>query len=169
MIVPVAFLHERCRPFPGSFLSSSPSSLAYKASNTSPSRVPTHPLTRPLAHLGLGRISPPHTKLIGPYTYVYLFHLPSSLTSTYLIHTRLISFHPSYNNITHCIVYPSSSSSSSSHIFLYAIPKSVAMENSFLFFFFFFFLFSFFCTIRLVSSRLVSCLFFASLLRMLTT
>lgn len=79
-----------------------------------------------------------------------LIHLPSSLTLTYLIHTRLISFHPSYNNITHCILYPSSSSSS--HISIYAIPKSVAMEN---FFFFLFSFFSFFCTIRLVSFRLV--------------
>lgn len=75
-----------------------------------------------------------------------LIHLPSSLT--YLIHTRLISFHPSYNNITHCIVYPSSSSSSSSHIFVYAIPKSVAMEN-------FFFCFLFFVSFLFVSSRLV--------------
>lgn len=165
MIVAVAVLRERCRPFPDSFLSSSPSSLAYRTPTTSPSRIPTHPLTRPLAHPGLGRISPLHTKLIGPYTYVYLFHLPSSLTLTYLIHTRLISFHPSYNNITHCILYPSSSSSS--HIFIYAIPKSVAMEIFFFSFSFFFFLFSFF-SILFVLSRLVSSLL-VSLFRFILT
>lgn len=108
---------------------------------------PTHPSARSLG------TRPYLTSSHQTHRAVYLcilIHLPSSLT--YLIHTRLISFHPSYNNITHCILYPSSSSSS--HIFIYAIPKSVAMEIFFLFFFFF--LFSFFCTIRLVSSRLVS-------------
>lgn len=108
---------------------------------------PTHPSARSLG------TRPYLTSSHQTHRAVYLcilIHLPSSLTLTYLIHTRLISFHPFYNNITHCILYPSSSSSS--HIFIYAIPKSVAMENSFLFFFFFLF------SVLFVSSRLVSSL-----------
>lgn len=140
----------------------------------------------PLCPLSLTRLRPPHlpvhllthspvrsltrdsavSHLLTPnsldrilmYTYSSSFFFNLNLPHT---HTTYFISSVFYNNITHCIVYPSSSSSS--HIFIYAIPKSVAMEN-FFFFFFFFFLFSFFCTIRLVLSRLCSCLFFALLL-----
>lgn len=80
-----------------------------------------------------------------------LIHLPSSLTLTYLIHTRLISFHPSYNNITHCIVYPSSFSILiQSH--LYIRNTEICSHGNFLLFFFLF-------SVLFVSSRLCSSLF----------
>lgn len=118
---------------------------------------PVRSLTRDLAVSHL--LTPNSSDRILMYTYSssFIFNLPHTHT-TYLISSVL------YNNITHCILYPSSSSSS--HIFIYAIPKSVAMENFFFSFSFFFFLYY---SSRLVSSRLCSCLFFASLLRILTT
>lgn len=126
---------------------------------------PTHPSARSLG------TRPYLTSSHQTHRAVYLcilIHLPSSLTLTYLIHTRLISFYPSYNNITHCILYPSSFSILiQSH--LYIRNTEICSHGKFLFFSFFFFLFSvLFVSSRFVSSRFVSSLL-VSLFRFILT
>lgn len=109
--------------------------------------------------------SPTHPSARSPGTRLYLtsshqthwtvylcilIHLPSSLTLTYLIHTRLISFHPSFITTSHTAYYTHPHPHPVTSLYT-QYRNLVAMEN----FLLFFFLFSFFCTIRLVSSRLV--------------